>query len=110
MDIERAEENQSTITKLEAKRYLNTLVAEECKMMSKKIDTELAKIMTIIRSHEKLLADMNKRNQKFIEISENAEVTLSNVLLAIRQNSFLQAWYPAQNGRPEQYVVGKYKE
>jgi hypothetical protein len=31
-----------------------------------------------------------------------------NVLLAIRQNEYLQAWYPAQQGYPEMKVVGSH--
>lgn len=38
--------------------------------------------------------------------NENVEQTLLNVLLAIRQNEYLQAWYPAQQGHPEQKVIG----
>ena len=39
---------------------------------------------------------------------ENVDETLGNVLLAIRQNEFLQAHYPAQHGYPEMKVTGKH--
>lgn len=45
---------------------------------------------------------------RVIRICENVDETLCNVLLAIRQNEYLQAWYPAQLGQKEQKVVGKY--
>jgi hypothetical protein len=46
--------------------------------------------------------------QKVVKLNEMVDETLCNVLLAIRQNEYLQAWYPAQNGQAEQKVVGKY--
>lgn len=113
MNEERSElvqSNQSYITKLEAKRYMSQVVADECNMMSRKVDKELAKIMQVMQEHERLLKAIQKENKVFLEMSESVDVTLSNVLLAIRQNSFLQAWYPEQFNRPEQKVVGKYKE
>lgn len=38
--------------------------------------------------------------------NESVSDTLLNVLLAIRQNEYLQAWYPAQHGFPEMKVSG----
>jgi len=38
--------------------------------------------------------------------NENVNETLLNVLLAIRQNEYLQAWYPEQHGFPEMKVSG----
>ncbi len=52
--------------------------------------------------------EQNKFLEKITKTNENVEEALCNVLLAIRQNEYLQAWYPAQNGIPEQRVVGKY--
>ena len=37
---------------------------------------------------------------------ENVEDTLLNVLVAIRQNEYLQAWYPPQKGHPAMKVIG----
>jgi hypothetical protein len=54
-----------------------------------------------ILKHEKYLNELKKSNQ-------NVDETLCNVLLAIRQNEFLQAWYPAQHGYPDLKVTGKH--
>ena len=43
---------------------------------------------------------------KITDINQVIEETLTNVLLAIRQNEYLQAWYPEQHGYPEMKVVG----
>jgi hypothetical protein len=39
--------------------------------------------------HEKFLKELKKSN-------ENVDETVCNILLAIRQNEYLQAWYPEQ--------------
>lgn len=53
-----------------------------------------------------------KNNEKFLQdvkhTNENVEETLCNVLVAIRQNEYLQAWHPPQNGFPEMKVIGKH--
>src|SRR5271154_3893139 len=46
--------------------------------------------------------------KRLTQICSNAEETLTNVLVAIRQNEYLQAWHPAQSGYPEMRVVGKH--
>lgn len=59
----------------------------------------------------KIQDKMDKQHKTLIEclqVMQTADETLCNVLLAIRQNEFLQAYYPAQNGMPAQRVVGKY--
>lgn len=56
--------------------------------------------LSMKKSHE-FLASMTK-------VNEAVEDTLLNVLLAIRQNEFLHAWYPAQGGHQEQKVVGSH--
>lgn len=38
--------------------------------------------------------------------NDNVSDTLLNVLLAIRQNEYLQAWYPAQHGFSDMKVSG----
>ncbi len=48
--------------------------------------------------------------KKTTEILERTEDTVCNVLLAIRQNQFLQAWYPAQKKSPEMHVSGSHPE
>ncbi len=52
-----------------------------------------------IMQHGEFLEEITAANQ-------NAEEILGNVLLAIRQNEYLQAWYPAQGGFPEMKVAG----
>lgn len=49
--------------------------------------------------------EMVKQNNK---VTDNVDETLGNVLLAIRQNEYLKAWYPAQHGFPEMKVEGKH--
>ncbi len=71
------------------------------KEMARKEEKILKKIDTALKCHEAVL-------ERILQVNQNAEETLCNVLLAIRQNEYLQAWYPAQQGQPEQKVVGKY--
>lgn len=51
-----------------------------------------------------------KENSKMLSTTahsvQHAEDALLNVLLAIRQNEYLQAYYPAQKGHPEMRVTG----
>ncbi len=54
------------------------------------------------------LSSYEKNLEKLTEINETVEETLANVLLAIRQNEYLQAWYPEQQGHPEMKVVGRH--
>lgn len=54
-----------------------------------------------IHSHDVMLEKVHSTN-------ENVEESLCNVLLAIRQNEYLQAWHPAQHGFPDLKVVGKH--
>lgn len=67
----------------------------------RKTSRQLEKITKIVEGHKDFLNQVKKTN-------ENAEETLCNVLLAIRQNEYLQAWYPAQSGFPEMKVTGKH--
>ncbi len=41
-------------------------------------------------------------------VTTSAEETLLNVLTAIRQTEFLQAWCPAQDGYKEMMIVGRH--
>jgi len=43
---------------------------------------------------------------KIVPITTLLEETTMNVLLAIRQNDYLQAWYPAQQGYAQMKVAG----
>ena len=53
----------------------------------------------LIEKHDKALGEQNN-------LLENVEGTLTNVLLAIRQNEYLQSWYPEQQGHKEMKVTG----
>jgi hypothetical protein len=69
--------------------------------MNKKEERILKKIEGIMKRHEGML-------NQILTVNQCVDECLCNVLLAIRQNEFFQAWYPAQNGKKEQKVVGKY--
>lgn len=56
-------------------------------------------MVKILKEHRQFLDKMASAN-------EVVEDTLLNVLLAIRQNEYLQAWYPKQGPHPEMKVVG----
>lgn len=58
--------------------------------------------------NEMALKDMRfqKQIKEISEVNKCVDETLCNVLLAIRQNEYLQAWYPEQYGYPEQKVTG----
>lgn len=62
----------------------------------------------ILKEHEKKFEIYNKKLDQVEALFETTEITLSNVLLAIKQNEYLQAWYPEQNGYKEMKVVGKH--
>lgn len=75
--------------------------------------TFLAKSDTAHRKTDKELLKMHKQLLKYNEIIDAVAKTnacvdesLCNVLLAIRQNEYLQAYYPAQAGYPEMKVTG----
>ena len=59
----------------------------------------MLQLMARMQSHDELL-------RKLTDINANVEETLMNVLLAIRQNEYLQAHYPAQCGAKEMMVAG----
>lgn len=61
-----------------------------------KMYIDLSKKMT---AHEKYLKDILDSNQILDE-------TVGNVLVAIRQNEYLQAWYPSQHGFVAMKVAG----
>lgn len=98
--------------------YLNQL-KEERKTESIDLNINLKKIKQVntvfIKKVNEMLLDMHKKIMSFekllkvvINTNENVDESITNVLLAIRQNEYLQAWYPPQNGQPAQKVIGKY--
>jgi hypothetical protein len=75
-------------------------ILEEANKETLKTVGEIKKILEL---HEKTL-------QEITQINRTVEDTLLNVLLAIKQNTFLQAWYPSQAGHPEIHVIGSHPE
>lgn len=65
-------------------------------------------IKGIYKNIESGIKDQNVLLKEIKTVMECAEETLMNVLMAIRQNEYLQAWYPAQNGLPSKMIVGKH--
>lgn len=68
---------------------------------------------TFIKKTSLSVTELVKKMKEFEEIikkvkttNENVDESLCNVLLAIRQNEYLQAWYPEQHGYPEMKVTG----
>lgn len=85
------------------------------KATRKKLDEVLEDFCLFMNSWNKTMLEMKKcmdEHEKILSriarTNENAEETLCNVLLAIRQNEYLQAWYPAQHGFSEMKVTGKH--
>jgi hypothetical protein len=64
-----------------------------------KIDSFVVEIRKAFKENNKIMLEMTK-------VNKNVDETLGNVFLAIRQNEYLQAWYPAQHGFPELKVTG----
>lgn len=64
----------------------------------------------IMKKMDKHLLNENQYLKKSNELLGFVDETLSNVLLAIRQNEYLQAWYPAQQGETEKKVIGRWEK
>jgi|SRR5579863_7669797 len=68
-----------------------------------------------LKEAREMLKDMNQKMSGYSDLinsvkstNENVEDTILNVLAAIRQNEYLQAWYPEQSGMPEMKVIGSH--
>lgn len=70
------------------------------------------KIENSLKLSKRQIAEELQEQREFLteitRLNANIDETLGNVLLAIRQNEYLQAHYPAQNGFPELKVVGRH--
>jgi hypothetical protein len=84
----------------ETKNFFELSLAKLSASIKKNAETANYVHGTVLK-HEKYLKALKASN-------ENVEETLGNVLLAIKQNEFLQAWYPAQHGYPDLKVTGKH--
>ena len=107
--MEKTATNKQSVGTAKAKRVKSALdkkkVNKDFRDNFKEIEKSLVGFMNQIQkkidNHEKFLEDIKKTN-------EIVEESLCNVLLAIRQNEYLQAWYPAQMGFPEMKVAGRH--
>jgi 2-hydroxy-3-keto-5-methylthiopentenyl-1-phosphate phosphatase len=88
---------------------------QEFRSILKKNEDLLTSIRFALSKHEKLIAEVRKEQSSFKEFLDrilkshhNLDETVCNVLLAIRQNEYLQAYYPAQHGYNEMKVTGKH--
>jgi hypothetical protein len=71
------------------------------KEMLKSIDDLAVVILESNKSLQKSMDGMKRSH-------ESLDETVCNVLLAIRQNEYLQAWYPASKGHSEMKVIGQH--
>lgn len=93
-----AEENRVALR--EAKKLFKQSF-KELKLAIKKNASVANYIHGSLIKYEKTLKEIKSTN-------ENVEETLANVLLAIRQNEYLQAWHPEQHEFPAMKVTGKH--
>ena len=81
-------------------------------LLHQKMESEIREVKkettSLLAMLTKRLNEQKEAISKSISVSENSEETLLNVLLAIRQNEYLQAWYPEQHGFPEMNVIGSH--
>lgn len=88
---------------------------QDFRSILKKNEELLISIRFVLSKHEKVLAEMKKEQDSHKEFldsilrsNQNLDETVCNVLLAIRQNEYLQAYYPPQHGFHEMKVTGKH--
>lgn len=82
------------------------LIVTEQKLFLKHHEVFVDESQKVFSEIKRILKNHDQRITKLTEINDNVDQTLTNVLFAIRQNEYLQAWYPAQSGYPEMKVVG----
>jgi hypothetical protein len=76
--------------------------------LNKDVRSKLAKIDSFLLDIKKSFKEHLSVMKETLKVNECAEETLGNVLLAIRQNEYLQAWYPEQHGFTSMKVSGKH--
>jgi len=115
------------IAKIEEEINVNEIFLEtvkDIKDLCKNAEVLFEKSNSLYVKIEEEMSDMKKENIALLRLvhkefdsqdailhelkkmTASTDDTLLNVLLAIRQNEYLQAYYPAQNGFPEMKVVG----
>ena len=97
-----AEKNKPVYVKqpdvMEVRKFLKEL--RNCVLaLVKKNNNMLTEMHRRVHDHEKLL-------KRIAYTNECVDESLCNVLMAIRQNEYLHAWYPAQKGHKEANIVG----
>lgn len=89
------------------------------KSKEKVLEEKIEKLIYMFESHQRKMKKIENsiqnaimaQNKKLNMLQEQMEITEgtnTNILLAIRQNEYLQAWYPAQSGFKEMNVVGEH--
>lgn len=79
-------------------KEFDSLVKKQRDFMEK-VDANFSEIRKLMKMYDEKFI-------KYTKVSEEVEQTLMNVFLAIRQNEYLQAYYPPQDGFKEMNVVG----
>lgn len=78
-------------------KILEDILLKKFDALSASIELKVSKIMNKVDSHEKFLKDILGKMESIDEM-------MGLILVAIRQNEYLQAYYPEQHGFP----AGKY--
>lgn len=81
-------------------------ITKNSRIILAKVDKLFKRATKYESSSTDLLQSLCKTFEKIYEVHSSMEETLMNVLLAIRQNESLQAWYPAHKGFEEMKVIG----
>jgi len=85
------------------KKYRSILKKGEVEDM---LNKNLKECLSLFKEMSRVMKEHREFLERITEANEAAEDTLLNVLLAIRQNDYLQAWYPKQGNHAEMKVVG----
>jgi len=95
----------------ELKESVDSRIAEMNRNVSAFMDKSrkiLSRVEETVVDNHLLIKEYHMFLDQLSHSNHNLEETLLNVLLAIRQNEYLQAWYPAQNGCKEMKVTGQH--
>jgi hypothetical protein len=107
--IARKSASKADVLILELKESIDGRIAEMNRNVSafmEKARKVLSKVEETVVDNHMLIKEYHRFLDQIAHSNQNLEETLLNVLLAIRQNEYLQAWYPAQNGYKEMKVTG----
>ena len=82
----------------------------KCNAMYEKMEKEMRDLkrdsVTLLKTVTQKFTYQNQLLEATRKMTTSADDTLCNVLLAIRQNEYLQAYYPEQHGYPEMKLSG----